>query len=67
MGFTAFSPSYEDFIELFAQGLQGLLPLAPEDVDLGVVGDGFQRDVGHALIDETVAEVALTSGSGRSG
>ena len=42
-----------------AQGLQRLLPLVPDHVDLGVVGDGLQRDVRHALIDETVADVAV--------
>ena len=31
----------------------------PDDVDLGVVGDGFERDVRHALIDEAVADVAV--------
>ena len=35
------------------------MPFVPDDVDLGVVGDGFEGDVRHALIDETVADVAL--------
>ncbi len=33
--------------------------LLPDDVDLGVVGDGLQRDVRHALVDEAVADVAV--------
>ena len=31
----------------------------PDDVDLGVVGDGFEGDVGDALIDEAVGHVAV--------
>lgn len=46
-------------IQLLAQRLQLGLPLVPDDVDLGVVGDGFQGDVRHALIDKAVADVAL--------
>jgi hypothetical protein len=45
-------------IQRLAQGLQGLLPPIPDDVDLGVVGDGLERDVGDALVDEAVADVA---------
>ena len=59
MGFTAFSPSYEYGVELLAQGLQGRLPLVPDDVDLGVVGDGLEGDVRHALVDEAVADIAV--------
>ena len=43
----------------FAQRLQLRLPLLPDDVDLGVVGDGLERDVRHALVDEAVADVAV--------
>ena len=39
--------------------LQLRLPLLPDDIDLRVVGDGLERDVRHALIDEAVADVAM--------
>ena len=39
--------------------LQLRLPLVPDDIDLRVVGDGFERDVRHALIDEAVADVPV--------
>ena len=54
-------------VELGAQRLQPLLPLLPNDIDLGVVGDGFERDVRHALIDEAVADVPLHGLSTRRG
>ncbi len=46
-------------VQLLAQRLQLRLPLVPDHIDLGVVGDGFERDVRHALIDEAVADVAV--------
>ena len=46
-------------IELRAQRLQRLLPFLPDDVDLGVVGDVFERDMRHALVDEAEADVAM--------
>ena len=45
-------------VEPLAQRLQGLLEIFPDDVDFGVIGDGAQRDVGHALVDEALADVA---------
>ena len=48
----------EGGVEPGAEGLQGLLPRLPDHVDLGIVGDGFQGDVRHALIDEALADVA---------
>jgi hypothetical protein len=55
-----FLPGFvERGIQRFAQGFELRLPLLPDDVDLGVVGDRLERDVRHALIDEAVAEVAL--------
>ena len=48
----------EGGVEPGAEGLQGLLPRLPDHVDLGIVGDGFQGDVGHALVDEALANVA---------
>ena len=49
----------EGVVQFFAQRLQGLLPLLPDLVDLGVVGDGFQGDVRHALVDEALADIAV--------
>ncbi len=54
------------FVQLFAQRLQLLLERVPDDIDLGVVGDGFQGDMGHALIDKTVADAAAGGLAGRS-
>ena len=48
----------EGGVEPGAEGLQGLLPRLPDHVDLGIVGDGFQGDVRHALVDEALADVA---------
>ena len=47
----------EGGVEPGAEGLQGLLPRLPDHVDLGIVGDGFQGDVRHALVDEALADV----------
>ncbi len=33
-----------------------LLIALPDDVDLGVVGDGLQGDVGNALVDEALTQ-----------
>ena len=41
--------------------------LLPDHVDLGVVGDRFQRDVRHALIDEALADVAVRRRRSRGG
>ena len=49
----------ERSVQLLAQRLQLRLPLLPDDIDLGVVGDGLERDVRHALVDEAVADVAV--------
>ena len=51
----------EGGVEPGAEGLQGLLPRLPDHVDLGIVGDGLQGDMRHALVDEALADVA-TSG-----
>ena len=49
----------EEGIEALADRLQHLLPFLPDDVDLGIVGDGLEGDVGHALIDEAQADIAM--------
>ena len=46
-------------VQLLAQWLQLRLPLVPDDIDLRIVGDGFERDVRHALIDKAVADVPV--------
>ena len=51
----------------FGQGvLHRGLDAVPDDVDLGVVGDGLERDVRHALVDEAVADIVM-GGVGRGG
>ncbi len=42
------------------------LELLPDHVDFGVVGDGFECDVRHALVDEALADVAVGRGLGRN-
>ena len=51
-------------VERRAQRLQGFLPRFPDGVDLGVVGDGFEGDVGDSRIDEALAHVAGGRGFG---
>ncbi|MBS1225690.1 MAG: hypothetical protein H6R24_2368 [Proteobacteria bacterium] len=46
-------------VQLLAQRFQRLLPLVPDHINFGVVGDGFQGDVGDALVDEAMADVAV--------
>ena len=57
--FPFFPLLLERRVELLAQRFQRRLELLPDDVDLGVVGDGLERDVRHALIDEALADVAV--------
>ena len=42
-----------------AERRQPLLVLLPDDIDLGVVGDGLEGDVRHALVDEALPDVAV--------
>ena len=42
-----------------AQRFELRLELLPDHVDLGIVGDGFERDVRRALVDEALADVAV--------
>ncbi len=46
-------------VQRFPQRPQLRLPLVPDDVDLRVVGDRFERDMRHALIDESVADIPV--------
>ncbi len=50
---------FECCVQRLAQRRQLRLPLVPDDIDLRVVGDGLERDVRHALIDKTVADVSM--------
>jgi hypothetical protein len=45
-------------IELLAQRFQRLLELFPDDVDLGIVGDGLKSDMRHALAHESLADIS---------
>ena len=47
--------------ERFQLGLVGFV----DDVDLGVVGDGLERDVRHALVDEALTDGAVGRRVGR--
>ena len=46
-------------VQRLAQRLQRRLPLVPDDIDLGVVSDGLERDVGYAFIDEALADIPI--------
>ena len=46
-------------VQLVAERLECLLPLLPNDIDLGVICNRLEHDVRHALIDEAVADVPL--------
>ena len=48
-----------------SSGLNRPLPFLPDHVDLGVVGDGLEGDVGHALVHESVADVVVGGRVGR--
>ena len=43
------------------------LPSVPDDIDFGVVGDGLERDVRHALINEAVTDIAARGLRARRG
>jgi hypothetical protein len=51
-------------VQFAGQPLQFRLPARMNRVDLGVVGDGLERDVRHALVDEALADIA---GGGQAG
>ena len=46
-------------VQFLPQGFQFLLRRLPDDVNFGVVGDGAQGDVGHPLVNEPLAHVAV--------
>src|SRR5579862_9306342 len=46
-------------IQLFTQLFQLCLPLVPDNVDLGVVGNGFERDMWNTFINEAVTDISL--------
>ena len=50
---------FESAVQLRADGLQFPLVVLVDDVDLGVVGDVAQGDVGHALVHETLPDAAV--------
>jgi hypothetical protein len=43
-------------------GSQRFLPVLPDHVDLGVVGDRLQRDVRNPFVDEALADIAVSRG-----
>jgi hypothetical protein len=48
----------EGLVVLRPQRFQRFLEPLPDDVDLGVVGDGFEGDVRHPFVDKALADVA---------
>ena len=49
-------------VQLLSEGFQVLLRVLPDDVDLRVVGDVSQGDVGHPLVDEPLANIVVRGG-----
>lgn len=58
--FPFFPLFLERLVELFAERLEFLLPVFPNNIDFGVVGDGLEGDVRHALIDESETQIAMS-------
>ena len=46
-------------VQIVPEGFELFLELVVDNVDLGVVGDGAEGDVGHTLVDEPLADVAV--------
>ena len=59
--FPLLPTTFHGGVQLFAQRFQGLLPCLPDDVDFGIVGDGFESDMGDTLVNKAVADVVLES------
>src|SRR5690606_33194859 len=55
--FPLLPPLAECLVERLPEGLKGLLPPLPDDINLGVVRDGLEGDVWHTLIDEALPDV----------
>ncbi len=54
-----FLPGFsEGGVERGAERFQHILRLLPDHVDFGIVGDGFERDMRHAFMDEALAQLA---------
>src|SRR5262249_51310237 len=50
---------FERLVQRLAQRLHFFLPLFPNNIDLRVGCNGLERNMWHALIDKTVADVAM--------
>ena len=55
--FPLFPLFAEKFIQLYTQGFHCLLPLVVNNINFGIVGDRFQRDMWHALVDEPQIDI----------
>ncbi len=54
----------DSLIQAFAQGFEGLLEFVPDDVYLDIIRDGFQSDMRDALVNETLADIAVSGAIG---
>ena len=51
--------SSERGIQFVAQRLEPSLEIFPDRVNRGIVGDGFERDVRHPLVDEALSYITM--------
>ena len=52
-------------VQIVAEGLESFLVPLPDDVDLGIVGDLLQGDVGDSLVDESLTDATVGGLVGR--
>ena len=57
--FPFFPFLFEGVVDLAAKQFKRLLIFFPDDIDFGIVGNGFQGDMRDAFIDETLADIAV--------
>ena len=58
--FPLFPLQVEHRVEAFAQRFKRFLKFLPDHVDLGVVGNRFERDMRHSLVDKALTDVAVS-------
>ena len=60
--FPLFISFAQGLVDLCTQRFQCLLPAFVDLVDLFVIGDGFERDVRHALVNKAVPQISAKIG-----